>query len=85
MTKVQCMECDWVGDDTDALSIPHPFLPDRILEGCPKCREANVFFPWEEPEPPLTHAENVDLLIAEIGQMVAALEILTQKDHETSH
>jgi len=77
--KVECMECAWVGEEADALSIPHPWREDQNLQGCPNCREANAFFEWEEPERPPTVTENIEMLAGEIARMAEVIEIVIRE------
>lgn len=38
--KLRCNNypCEWRGEDSEALTAPHPFRPGEEVTGCPVCR-----------------------------------------------
>ena len=42
--RVKCdrYKCDWIGEDTEMLTAPHPFQDGEIINGCPGCKEVDT-------------------------------------------
>ena len=40
--KLVCSDCNWQGEDHEALTAPNPFDPEFNIQGCPRCKEPNT-------------------------------------------
>lgn len=42
MTKWQCEDCGWQGEDSELLRAPNPFIEGDTMTACPGCRDTGT-------------------------------------------
>lgn len=40
--KCKCLECDWLGPDTEVLVAVNPFDAEDQISGCPQCKSVET-------------------------------------------
>jgi hypothetical protein len=44
-TRIICNECDWHGEEVEALTAPNPFVIGDVIRACPNCKTIDQFAP----------------------------------------